>query len=135
MQIDYADLRNGNNNVIIHLYRAPAHVTVEELLDSKTWVNVVQKLDKEHIIQVIWEDMSKECELRVISKRDKIVTLKLRGDVIVYDDTKETKAGKFRVEWRGKGKFCVFLDGSVDPILRGFDTKEEALTEAQKLAA
>lgn len=135
MKIDYSELRHGNNNIIIHLYRAPAHVTIEELLDSVTWVNVAQKLDKEHIIQVIWEDMSKECELRVVSKRDKIVTLKLRGEVIIYNNTKTSNAGKFKVEWRGKNKFCVFMDGSAEFILRGFDTEEQALTEAQKLAA
>ncbi len=134
--IQYSDLRNGTNNIIIHLYRAPASMTIDELLNPNLWANVVSKLDKEDIISVIWEDFSKECELRVVSKQDKIVRLKLRGNVIYYEDEQiaETKQG-YRVEWRGKGRFCIFKEGIAEAIVKNIDTKEQALEQLAKLAA
>lgn len=134
MQVDFYELSNGTNNTIVHLYRPAPEVTIDELLDSNTWLRVAPHLDKEHIIRCIWQDMSKECELRVLSKRGLVVRLAVKSAVNYSEEATADAIGNYRIAWRGKAKFCVLTHDGTEVLFKGFDTKEDAYEEAKKLA-
>lgn len=85
-KIGIRQLKSGNNNIRYWIYYAPVDATLEDILDPYAWSIHSSFMDVHDIIHVIWEDNSKECELRVLDKNDKMAKVAVRGKVTIYSE-------------------------------------------------
>lgn len=124
------DLRDGNANRIIHKYDAPPHVTVEDLLNPTAWSIHSYRFNVHDLIEIVWQDNSKECMLRVLDRSDQMALVALRGSVIEYDKTEvldEDKESVFYVKFAGpQRKHEIRRKDNQELIEQGISTRAQA---------
>lgn len=122
------------------LIYVPDDVDVEDFLKPETWEHVALDLNPWDTIYVRWEDMSKECMLRVMDVTKTSARVILLGDVIQHDlsDDQLLERENLYVKHAGAAKWRVMrknADGKDTVIETGLSTRiaaESALLEHLK---
>lgn len=135
-KISARDLVDGNANRIIHKYSAPAHVTVEQLLDPYAWSVHSYRFNIHDLIEVVWQDNSKECMLRVLDAQKDMARVALRGPVIEYEkqDALESDNSQYAIKFAGPQRKHAIIRKDTNEIIEDrIATKMQAEERIQQL--
>lgn len=123
------ELKDANANRIMYRYYAPAEYRVDDILDPSFWSVHSRYFNVHDLIEVIWQDNTKECMLRVLDCNETMAKVALRGDVVLYDDNKDLEVLEnkiFELKWLGpQRKFAIRRQDNNEVLEEGIATKEQ----------
>lgn len=139
MKIRDRELHPFTSRTLHYTARVPKGTTLADVMQHGYWADVATKLKVRTLIEVISEDGSLDCDLRVVGCTEvadggpPVITVKLLRNGFVDPDV-EVPAEPLTVQWSGpKTKWRVMRGNST--VAPGFDTKEAAEVRAKELEA
>lgn len=110
--------------------------TIDELLNPLVWAHVANQMKKFDLVEVVCEDGSYYAELLVTkAKGPEIALAILRHVNLAETDTSSADLGDYEVKFRGKAKWSIVRKNDKVVIKDGFDSKDAAAAELEKVAA
>lgn len=118
-----------------HAHIAPVGVTMKDVCDPSYWVHVAPQLAKFHSIEVVAEDFSFECTLRVVNATKGALALRVieRGVMLPAEPSapaqpqaKKNIIDGLEVAFGGAHKWRVIEVATKDVISHGLGTQQEA---------
>lgn len=138
MKIRERELHPFTARTLHYTARVPKGTTLADVLQHNYWTDVATKLRLGTLVEVLSEDMSLDCDLRVtgfmeVPDGPPIITVKLLRNGYLEPDV-EVPAEPLLVQWSGPKTKWRVMRGNMT-VAPGFDSKEAAEAKAKEIEA